>query len=90
MTVSILMSAIGIFLNTLGVFLIFHFGISPYLKEKDSPIIYFHSSEDARDKKNKINRKKRRFSFLSRLGLWLCLFGGILQIIALFVNIFFV
>jgi hypothetical protein len=72
----------GILLSTMGVVLIYYFGLSPFLKSHESGYVMIYSREELQDMESKENRRKKIYARLSNIGLLLCVLGGMFQIIA--------
>jgi MFS superfamily sulfate permease-like transporter len=77
-----ILTVIGILLSTMGVVLIYYFGLSPFLKSHESGYVMVYSREEIQDMESKENRRKRIYARLSNIGLLLCVLGGMLQIVA--------
>ena len=78
-----ILTAVGVLLNTTGVILIYYFGLSPFLKSHESGYVMLYSREELENKQSKENRKKRIYLRTSNVGLLLCIFGGVIQIVAI-------
>jgi hypothetical protein len=83
MNIAIYFSATGIILNTIGVVLIFVYGISPFLNKHSDGILMAHSIPTLENRESPENKERRKYRFLSRLGLAFCCIGGIFQLVAL-------
>jgi len=82
MTLETMLSISGIALNTLGIVLIFAYGLSPLVSTDGYLMMY--QEDIISDKKSKPNKKKKRYFLLASTGLALCIIGNALQIIAFF------
>jgi len=89
MVTSIIISMSGVLLSTLGVVFLFYYGLSPYLKQQEHGQTMLHNRDALNNPNSKLNVKKKEYKKLSKFGLWLCIVGGTLQLIALSIQIFF-
>lgn len=89
MDVQTLISLSGLLISTLGVVLIFFFGISPFLKSHEEGAIMLYDDDTINDQHSKMNKKRRLFRSLAYWGLYLSIAGGVLQSLPLFINLFF-
>lgn len=80
----------GIVLSTFGVVLLFYYGLSPYLKQQERGYVFLYRKDVINNPDSKENIKKEKYKFRSKIGLYLCISGGIFQFLALFVQIFIV
>jgi len=81
MNLSVFLSSAGILCNIIGIILLFYFALSPYLKAMSGGTIYFHSDYEPPE----MTKKRLNYERLSKIGLWLCITGGVLQLLSLFV-----
>jgi len=84
MNISVILLTIGIVLNTKGMVLIFYFALSPYIKSVDFGHFNICPTNEEHNTDSKTYKKRKKYRLLSKIGLCLCIAGGILQIIALF------
>ena len=82
MDLEVILSILGITINTIGIVLIFVFGLSPFVNTDGNTFIYDDSFLS--DRNNNMNRKKRLYRLLSLIGLVLCVVGNILQATAIY------
>ena len=82
MNLQAVLSVSGIFLNTVGIILIFIFGLSPLVDTSGVKMLY--TEKVINDKNSKENKKKRKYFLLASIGLGLCITGNILQGIAIY------
>jgi hypothetical protein len=73
----------GVLANTIGVVLIFYYGLSPFLKQHDSGPVVLWTAEELSNLDSRMNKQKRRYFRRSRAGLLLCILGGVLQMVAI-------
>jgi hypothetical protein len=71
-----ILTVTGILLSTLGVVLIYYFGLSPFLKKHESGYVMIYSQEELQNKQSKENRRKRIYARLANIGLLLCVLGA--------------
>lgn len=83
MEISRIITVAGIFLNTIGVVLIFVYGLSPMIGRDGYVKLY--SNEEISNKKSKSSLKKGRYKKAAFAGLLLCVLGGALQIVSAFI-----
>ena len=84
MNLSLILSATGIFLNIVGIYFLFRFALSPYLEAMNEGQIYFSNPPEV-ERKTKTYKQYLTFKKLSKVGLYMCMGGMILQFVSLFI-----
>lgn len=77
MELTTILQVSGIILNTVGVVLIFFFGLSPMIR-KDGALFVHQNRESF--KVDKRHKKRQLYIKLALLGLWFCVLGGVLSV----------
>ena len=84
MNMEAVLSVLGIALNTVGIILIFLFGLSPLVDTGGPKMLYRESV--MYDRNSKQNKKKRLYFRLAVTGLLLCVAGNIFQTIGIYLH----
>ena len=80
------LNIIALFINMIGLVLIFRYGISPMTPK--SGRIYLYQREALEKQNTPMHEKERRYKRLSVLGLYLSLLGMAMQMLLLLVTLF--